>query len=255
MIKHLSLFFIFTLTLFSAVIKTPIASVNNEDQTATVRVNKVDVGVSGFVTHRHSQANASILKNVVVTAYDETSRIATLKMKDFNQLTQNALPSGNWKVEVGDIVVLAFGYSRALLIAPNEEVYYRITKATRGVQWIHPDVFVTILSFKGHPTPLKKDFDSMNLATSIGLVFFYINKKLFTVDAKSLKVLNISDAPLQQSSTKLPFYSRIENIEAAWWGEGSNELESYEPYYCSLLIENNPQNKEIQEICSMNKTK
>lgn len=248
--KFLGLFFIFTVTLFSSVIKTPIVTVDNSIQIATVKVNKVDIGVSGFVAHRHSKTNASILKNVVVTDYDALTRIATLKMTDFNQLTQNALPSGNWEVEVGDMVILAFGYSRALLIAPSEEIYYRITKSAKSVQWIHPDIFTTILSFNGHPTPLKEDFDSMNLATSIGLVFFYINQKLFTVDAKSLKILNISDAPLKQDNTKLPFYSRIEKIDAAWWGDGSNELEAYEPYYCSLLIENNPQNKEVQSICS-----
>lgn len=253
--KYILLFFIFSLTLFAGVIKTRIVTLDSANQIATIKVNKVDVGVSGFVTHRHSKTNASILKNVEVIAYDAKTRIATLQMSDFDQLRQNSLPSAGWNVEVGDLVILAFGYSRALLIAPNEEVYYKIIRAANKIQWVHPDVFTTILSFNGHPTPLKEDFNKMNFATSVGLVFFYINKKLFTVDAKSLKVLNISDAPLKQESVKLPFYNRIDTIDSNWWGEGSNELSAYEPYYCGLLIENNPHKKEIQKICSMKASK
>ena len=187
--------------------------------------------------------------------YDEQTQIATLKMLKFDSLQQNFLPTGNWDVEVGDIAILAYGYTRALLIAPNEEIYYRITKATKQVHWLHPDIFTTILSFNGHPTPLVSDFTDMSNSTSVGLIFFYLHQKLITVDAQSMKVINISDAALNQTKVQLPFYSRIYEIDAAWWGEGSNKLEEYEPYYCKILIQKNPSNKEIQRICSMKSNK
>ena len=249
--KHITLFLIFTLTLFAGVMKTPILSVDNVNNVVTVKVNKIDIGVSGFVVRRLSQRTSSILKSLEVIAYNEQTGIATLKMQKFESLEQNSLPTGKWEVEVGDIAILAYGYTRALLIAPNEEIYYRITKATKQVHWLHPDVFTTILSFNGHPTPLKSDFSAMSNATSVGLIFFYLQQKLFTVDAQSMKIINISDAALNQKEVKLPFYSRINEIDADWFGEGSDELESYEPYYCKLLHENNPNNKEIQKICSM----
>ncbi len=251
MIKLFTLFFIFTLSVFAGVIKTPILSVDHVNNVVTVKVNKVNVGVSGFLVHRLSQRTSTILKTLEVIDYNEKTGVATLRMKEFNTLNQNSLPTGNWSVEVGDIAILAYGYSRALLIAPNEEIYYRITKATSAVHWVHPDIFTAILSFNGHPTPLKQDFHDMSNATSVGLVFFYINQKLFTVDAQSMKVINISDAPLKQTEVKLPFYSRINEIDAAWFGDGSDELKEYEPHYCKLLIDNNPGNKEIQKICSM----
>lgn len=247
--KYIVLFFISAITLFGGVIKTPILSVNESTQTVTVKVNKVDVGVSGFVVHRLGKYNSSILKDLTVVSYDASTQMATLKMGEFDQLVQNSLPTGQWKVEVGDIAILAFGYSRALLIAPNEEVYYRITKATKQLQWIHPDIFATTLSFNGHPTPLKEDFNKMSIVTSAGLVFFYLNQKLFTVDAKSLKILNVSNAALTQDSLQLPFFSRVETIESSWYDwfdEGANELESYEDYYYELLSESNPDNKELQ---------
>ena len=249
--KYITIFFLLTMSLFAGVVKAPILTVDNTTNTVTIKVDKIDVGVSGFLVHRLSQRTSSILKSLEVIHFDEASKTATLKMLPFTSLVQNSLPSGNWDVEVGDIAILAFGYNRALLIAPNEEIYYRITKSTQQVQWLHPDIFTTILSFNGHPTPLQSDFEQMADQTGVGLVFFYINQKLFTVDIKSMKVLNISDAALNQTSVKLPFYSRIDEIDAAWWGDGSNELKAYEPYYCSMLIKNNPTNKEIQKICSM----
>lgn len=248
--KHIILFFIFTLTLFASVIKTPVLSVDEITQTVTIKINRIDVGMSGFIVHQLGQHNASILKNVSVSNYNPNTKIATLQMKPFDQLVQNSLPTGNWKVEVGDTAVLAFGYSRALLIAPNEEVYYRITQATKQIQWVHPDLFATILSFNGHPTPLKEDFNAMSIATSVGLVFFYLNQKVFTVDAKTLQVLNITKAVLTQDSLKLPFFTRVEEIGTNWYDffdDGAEELEEYEAYYYQLLIESNPNNKELQK--------
>ena len=255
MIKYITLLFVFAISLFAGVIKTPILSIDAMSETVTIKVDRIDVGVSGFIVHRLSQRTSSILKSVEVIHYDKNTKVATLKMLKFDSLRQNSLPTGNWDVEVGDIAILAYGYSRALLIAPTEEIYYRITKATKQVHWLHPDIFSTILSFNGHPTPLKSDFTEMSNATAVGLIFFYIHKKLFTVDAKSMKVLNISSAELNQDKVQLPFYSRINEIDAAWWGEGSDRLEEYEPHYCKMLIENNRDNKEIQKICSMQASK
>ena len=248
MTKHILLFFTLTLTLIAGVIKTPILTLDSSNEMATIYVDNIDIGVSGFVIHKLSKNNSIILKDVEVVSFDKESKTATLKMSDFTDLKHDSLPNGNWNVEVGDMVMLAFGYNRALLIAPSENIYHRVTKATKQVQWLHPDIFATILSLNGHPTPLKEDFKKMHNEAAVGLVFFYINEKLLTVDIKSLKVINIVDAPLKQTTTKLPFYSRVDEIDGNWWGDGSDELESYEPYYLELLMQNNPNNRELQAL-------
>ena len=242
--------FILLLALFelnAGVVKSPIVTLDNDEQIATIKIDKIDVGMSGFIVHEIAPEHTSILKNVLVTSFDKNTQIATLEMSDYTGLRNNALPTGNWSVVVGDTAVFAFGYSRALLVAPSEEVYHQVSKSI-NVQWIHPDIFATILSFRGHPTPLKEDFEAMSDASRVGLVFIYLNKKLFMLDIKSFKILNINDAPLVQDSVKLPFYTRVEEIDAAWWGEGSNELESYEPHYYELLVEFNNKNKNLYEI-------
>lgn len=246
--KYAILILIFASGLFADVVKAPIASVNETENTATIQVEKIDVGMSGFIIHKLADNHSVILKNIIVQSYDQKSETATLELSDYNALIQNSLPNGKWTVQVGDTALLAFGYSRAFLVAPSEEIYHRITTSTKSVQWIHPDLFATILSFNGHPTPLREDFTNLSISTAVGIVFIYLDKKVFTLDSKSFKILSISDAPLVQEKTQLPFYTRVEKIEANWWGEGSSKLEDYEPYYYELMIEANKDNKQLYEI-------
>jgi len=245
--KYILILLLALFELNAGVVKSPIVSLDSDAQIATIKIDKIDVGMSGFIVHEIAPEHTSILKNVVVSSYDKNTQVATLEMSDYSGLRNNALPIGNWSVQVGDRAVFAFGYSRALLVAPSEEIYHQVSKGV-NIQWIHPDIFATILSFRGHPTPFKEDFKAMSDASSVGLVFIYLDKKLFMLDIKSFKILTINDAPLIQDSVKLPFYTRVQEIDAAWWGEGSNELESYEPHYYELLVESNKKNKKLYEI-------
>ena len=242
------LVFLLSSLLSGSVLRSTIVSVDSQNKTANIKIDKIDVGMSGFVVHNLSKEHTSILKNVVVESFDEQNGIATLKLSDFEGLQNDALPRGKWSVQVGDTVELAFGYSRALLISPTVEIYSKITKSTRSIEWIHPDIFVSILSSQGHPTPLKDDFEKMRNSMSVGLLFFYIKGNLFTVDAKSFKILNVSEVSLEQKDVRLPFYSRIEEIDAAWFGEGSEEMENYDDYYSLLLLKYNLQNKKLQSL-------
>ena len=245
--KYILLLLLVIFELNAGVVKSPIVTLDSAGQTATIKIEKIDVGMSGFIVHEIVPEHTSILKSVLVVAYDKDTKIATLEMSEYTGLRNNALPTGNWSVKVGDTAVFAFGYSRSLLIAPSEEIYHQISKSI-STQWIHPDIFATVLSFRGHPTPLKEDFEAMSAASSAGLVFIYLDKKLFMLDMKSFKILTINDAPLVQDSVKLPFYTRVEEIDANWWGDGSSELEAYEPHYYELLVQFNNKNKKLYEI-------
>jgi hypothetical protein len=213
----------------------------------TVSIEQIDTGMSGFVIHEITPEHTSILKNAVVESFDKESKMATIKMSEFNLLSSSALPSGKWKVKVGDFVQLAFGYSRAILIAPTEEIYHKISKSVK-TQWIHPDIFAAILSYNGHPTPLKEDFDAFSDMNSVGLLFLYLDKRVYTLDIKTFKILSITDTPIEQDTPQLPFYSRIKEIDANWFGEGSDRLQKYEPYYYELLVRFNDKDKRLYEI-------
>jgi hypothetical protein len=245
--KYIFLVLLISSALFGGVLKSKIVTINEDETKATITIDKIDIGVSGFIVHTIKGSRTIILKNAVVISYDKDSKIADLELSEYNALRNSALPSGRWHVKVGDEAVLAFGYTRGLLIAPSEEIYYRITRHSQ-VQWIHPDIFATILSFNGHPTPLREDFTKISIASSVGLVYIFLDKKLYTVDAKSFKILTIIEADLLQDESNLPFYTRIPEIDANWFGAGSSKLDNYEAHYYELLAQANPKNKNLYKI-------
>jgi len=238
--------------IFASVIKAPILSVDNKKEQATISVDHIDVGVAGFMVHHITPEHSTILNGVTVIDFDKDKKIATIKVAPFNALRNSALPYGKYKPQVGDTVELAFGYSRALLIAPNEEIYHQISKGVQ-IEWIHPDLFATLLSFSGHPTPLRLDFTKFANAGSVGLLFIYLDGKVYTVDIKSFKILNITDAPFEVKKEQKPFYTRVEEIDAAWWGAGSSEMELYAPHYYELLVEANKKNEQLYNIVKSHK--
>ena len=248
--KQLFLLFVIALELFGAAVKSPVVGIDEDAAEVTIKVENVEVGVSGFIVHEIDKDHTIILKNAVVKSYDKNSKIAKVAVSEFSALSNSALPNGKWKVKIGDTAVLAFGYTRGILIAPNEDIYYRITKNSK-LQWVHPDLFATTLSYNSHPTPLRSDFDEISTKSSIGLVFIYLDGRVFTLDAKSFKILTITEAKLEQKELKLPFYTRVPEIDSSWWNwfdEGNDELEEYEPHYYSLLVEANPHDKALYEI-------
>jgi len=229
--------------LFASAIETPIIRMDGDK--ALVSIAKIDIGVSGFIVRSFNEQHSAIISNAVVSGFDENLHQATLTLSRYDGLKQNSLPDGKWKVREGDRAVLAFGYERAFLIAPNEDIYYSITSRIKNLDWVHPDGFAAFLSYKGHPTPLLKDIQGYCDVASVGLVYLYADQALFTLDCKSFTLLQITKFAKEIKETKLPFYSMVENIEANWFGEGSDELESYDPYYMKLLVENNSKNLKL----------
>ena len=234
--KYIILLLFVTLELLTASGKTALISVDNEKNMATVKIEKIDVGMSGVVVHQISKEHSSIVSSGEVVAYDAKSQIATVKLTPFETLTNNYLPHGKWLPAVGDTFEFAKNYSRALLIAPDAEVYRKISESV-SVEWVHPDLFAAELSYIGHPTPLKEDFQKFSEDAGIGLLFIFLEQKIYTVDIKSFTTLSVSDAPLEVKEEKLPFYSRIEKISASWFGAGTSRMQEYAPHYKALLMD------------------
>lgn len=231
------------LLLLAGSIKTPILRL--DDGKAIIHIPMIDVGVSGFIVRKFSDAHSAIIANAVVSSFKPKLQQATLTLGDYNGLRQNSLPNGAWKPREGDMAVLAFSYERAVLIAPSEKIYHDITSRIKSIDWVHPDGLAAFLSYRGHPTPLREDIQDFCKVGAVGLLYLYSDQALFTVDCLSFTLLQITPAPMPVEQTRLPFYSMVEHIEANWFGEGSNELESYDPYYMKLLVLNNPKNKKL----------
>lgn len=245
--KYILIWLFLLLELFGAGMKAPVVSV--EKDRAVIEIDKIDVGMSGFLVRTLGEGHQSILNKVVVESFDAQTKRAVLQLQEFDLLANNSLPKGKYKASVGDYALLPYAYNRGIVVAPSEEIYYRIVRSVSTMEWIHPDFFATLLSENGHPTPLQSDFVDLSDRLFVGLVFIYLDELLYTLDSQSMKILNVSEAPIPliKEELKLPFYSRVEKIDAAWWGEGSDELEEYAPHYYELLASHNPENKALYE--------
>ena len=219
-----------------------------QESRATIVAENLREGMSGFIVRTFDATHSTIIANARVEQLNSTNGRAILALSEYDGLRQNSLPSGNWVPAPSDTAVLAYDYERALLIAPNEESYDAIAKSIPGIEWIHPDNFATYLSYEGHPTPLVEDFKRYCTANSVGLLYIQSAQNLFTLDCKSFALLQSTPSMGKTAMEQTPFYTRIPIIRAAWWGEGSSRLESYEPYYLQQIALKNSKNKELYEL-------
>ena len=190
------------------------------------------LGSTGIVIHTFSNGHEAILGAVEVV---RTGKKTALKQIAYKELTQDALSSIVRKPQKGDAVHMGWLYHRVLLIAPTLTSYNAITKDAFETTYVHPDLFASYLSYAGHPTPLKEDFQDFCTTYDIGLVQFYVASTLYTVDCRSFMTIKTQSIEMQQTQAKLPFYSRVDEIDANWWGKGSGTLSSFDPYYLKLL--------------------
>jgi|GEM_PF-255515 len=246
--RYILFLFLFTNYLF-AIISEPIGSkvlsVDKEEQTLTISfVEGTQVGMYGVIVKDLDQNHAIALKWIQVTAIEGSLIFA--KMIPILALEQSALPSGTWTAQAGDNAIIGYNYHRALLIAPNPSVYKKISSYHSERKWVHPDIFATVLSHHGHPSPLIEDFNYMCRSNNIGTVSFVFDKSILSVDCQSFKIIQNKTISLKTDEIQVPFYTRITHIEANWFGEGNDEVQDYNKYYVDLLAENNPQNEWIQ---------
>lgn len=225
----------------------PLQTVSQDGKTGTITTARVEPGVSGFVVRHFTPEHSAIIANAVVDAYNEDAGRLTVSLSPYTGLRQNSLPKGEWYPQPDDEVILAFAYNRGVLIAPDRDIYLQLTKRLTTVEWMHVDTLATFLSYKGHPTPLKDDLSEFCTVATTGLLFVYLHDSLFTLDCQSFALLQISPADLEYAHADLPFYTRVPEIDANWFGAGSGTLEHYEPHYFELMVEFNPHSQPLHD--------
>lgn len=194
------------------------------------------IGSSGVIIRHVNNKHEAILARVEVIQNNEKTQ---LKILDFTDLDQDALPTLTTKPTTKDRVKMGWLHDRILLIAPNKKSYHLVAKAQKNKTFIDPDMFAVHISTQGHPSVIEKDLKNFCKAYDVGIVEFIIDKQLFKVDANSFKVLEKIAVDFPKEKTQVPFYTRLKDFNADWWGEGSGEIENYKEYYLSLLGEKN----------------
>jgi hypothetical protein len=227
-------------------ISTPLLDLNEHG--GSIQSSNLKAGMSGFIVRHFDDKHSSIIANARVDTLNIDTNRAQISISPYDGLRQNSLPSGNWTPKVNDEVVMAYDYERALFIAPNNDTYNTLTKSLPNIEWVHPDTYATYLSHEGHPTPLVEDFHRFCTAGSVGLLYIQSADTLFTLDCKNFTILQTAPMVNDKKESMTPFYTRISEIRANWFGAGSSRLKSYEPYYLEEIALKNSKNKELYEL-------
>lgn len=191
------------------------------------------IGSSGVVIHKFDEDKKSIIAKATVVKKE--NGIATLQFGVFDMLAQDALPLPGILPAVGDEIILNFLYNRALIIAPNKEIFTEITGHFKDIEWIHPDIVAAHLSSNYKPNPDREDFKKICHENSTRLIFFALNKRGHFVDCESFKILKSYESG-EVVKYMLPFYSRVDEIDSAFWKLDSKHINNFDRHYGRMLV-------------------
>ena len=92
-----------------------------------------------------------------------------------------------------------------------------------------------VLTINGHRSPLLSDFREFCEENSVGRIFFSFKNSIVETDCLSMREISSYLVIKKAGEIQKPFYSRIEEIEPNWFGEGKDEIGEFESYYRSIL--------------------
>lgn len=211
--------------------KTTILQTNGA--TATI-ADSADIvlGSSGIVTHKISDDLSSILARVDVI--EKNGKTATLRFDVYKLSTQSAFPKPGLLPAVGDKVVLNYLYDRALIVAPNYDVFKEITEHFADIEWVHPDIAAAYLAKEFRPNPDREIFQSICAQNAVALIFFALNDQGVFVDCNNFQIVK-SFKSGRIKEALVPFYTRVRGIETSFIKWDSKNISDYDAYYRNII--------------------
>ena len=210
---------------------TDILEING--RTAVIKdSDDIVIGSSGIVTHTFEQGTSSIVARVDVIKKDGDK--ATIRFDIYKLSTQGAFPKPGVLPEIGDKVTLNFLYERALIVAPNYDVYKEVTTHFKDMQWVHPDLVAMYLAKEYRPNPDREIFQSVCALNSTSLIFFALDNSGYFVDCNNFKTVKEIKTG-QAKKVQVPFYTRISEINTHWLVWSGKDITNYNSYYRRLI--------------------
>jgi len=203
-------------------ISTTISNVtsNGQIQLAT----NIPTGMSGIIIHNYGNGLSAITH---ATVSQGESRALVLP---YEAIPHENIPNIQTAVTKGDKVVFGNFYENVLVIAPNRDVYRKIT-TTYKKTWLHSDAYAVDF-MKDEETKLTleslKKFAQLN---QIGLVLIVSSSKMLILDPLSEKILDTVPMKISQKNAMAPFYARFKQTDISVFGLSKKE---YTPYFQSV---------------------
>ncbi len=187
-----------------------IHSIKND--TAKINIGNLKIGQSAIIQHNYPNKRSLIVSNAYVESTNSSN--STLKLIPFLDIKQNAIPTSNRKPVDGDIAILNYLYYTSLIIAPSQDAFLATRNKYIKNNFLHSDLFAAKLKSEKEPLPSRKTIQDFAISQNIGTLFFVIENKIYIVDSKTFKILDIDNISYNFTQDgKLPFYTRIEKIE------------------------------------------
>lgn len=217
------------------VIKTKILSISANGKTANVAGDlNILRNAGGVVVKRVNNANKVIVGGVVVRA--SGANLANLELVPTQLVKQEALPNIKAKPQVGDEVILHFGYQKALVIVPNAAALDEAVRRFSDIDFIHPDITAGELYQSYSPKPSVEEFSRICRQYAAGLVLFGFSNEFVFADCQTFE--KVASFPAKLSNSFMPpFYSNLKHIPALIIDTKGKQIKNFDRYYKKLLEE------------------
>lgn len=169
-------------------------------------------GMSGVVIHSYANGLDAITSRISQTASDGSTVLLKADV-----IHHDALPTINTPVKTGDKVIGGYLYDNVLLLAPDADIYAKITNKYHKT-WIHPDLFALYLSVEGEEGPTKENIALFARKYQVGLVAIVRKDSLVLMDAISGQIVSKQSMSNLPSKGQFPFYMHFEKLESGWFG-------------------------------------
>jgi hypothetical protein len=205
---------------------------NVNNNSATINIGDLTIGQSGIVINTQD-SNSIIVSQAIVTSSNSISSTVQFNSKEI--LVQNAIPTTKLKPQNGDKFILNHLYGTSLLIVPNVEAKNSVIKLYEKQNFLNEDFFASYLKLTETPSPTREDISDFCQSQQIGTIFMVIKNTLYVVDTLSFKIIDTIELNIEDSSTTVPFLTKVTKIEKGFWSFSSGQITDYNRYYSNLL--------------------
>ena len=173
-------------------------------------------GMSGVVIHNYGNDLDAITNHIV---QKDKKNVSLLKG---DSIHHDELPTIKTAISSGDKVIGGYLYNNILLLAPNAQVYAKIT-SQHTKNWVHPDLFALFLAKEGDAVPNKENLEAFAKAYQVGLIYIVGNGRAKLLDPISGKIVGQKLLTGLPAEGKTPFFMRFNEIDSGWFGGSAKD--------------------------------
>ena len=201
--------------------------------TARIKIKNLKIGQSGAVIHHSTKEDSIII--AIAEVIETNSEYSTIRITKKSILKQDAIPTSKYIASKGDTFILNHMYSSSLLIVPNSKAKAMVVLNYPNQKFLSEDFFASYLKVINTPILNKKNIINFAKSQQVGTIFIVIKNTLYVKDALTFKTIDKIALNINDSTTKVPFYSKIMKIEKGLLDFGDDKIENYNKHYLALV--------------------